>query len=61
MQFQLEAEMLSESLERLSSTLDPKSLDKKSNPEILLALEVQRCLSDVKVFVQHSKAHIRRK
>ncbi|KAF6722971.1 Envoplakin [Oryzias melastigma] len=38
-QFQLDAETLSHSLERLSSTLDPKSLRNKSNSEILLALE----------------------
>ncbi|KAM9346768.1 envoplakin [Symphorus nematophorus] len=37
--FQLEADTLSESLERLNSTLDPKSLANKSNPEVLLALE----------------------
>ncbi|KAK5619389.1 hypothetical protein CRENBAI_004552 [Crenichthys baileyi] len=37
--FQLDAETLSESLQRLNSTLDPKSLNSKSNPEILLALE----------------------
>lgn len=43
MQFQLDAETLSESLERLSSTLDPKSLANKSKPEVRLALEVQLC------------------
>ncbi|XP_034749774.1 envoplakin [Etheostoma cragini] len=37
--FQLDAETLSESLERLNSTMDPKSLDKKSNPQVLMALE----------------------
>ncbi|XP_042249882.1 envoplakin [Thunnus maccoyii] len=37
--FQLDAETLSESLERLKSTLDPKSLSAKSNPEVLMALE----------------------
>ncbi|XP_043956476.1 envoplakin isoform X2 [Gambusia affinis] len=37
--FQLDAETLAESLQKLSSTLDPKSLTNKSNPEILLALE----------------------
>ncbi|XP_049924927.1 envoplakin-like [Epinephelus moara] len=37
--FQLDAETLSESLDRLSSTMDPKSLAEKSNPEVLLALE----------------------
>lgn len=37
--FQLDAERLSESLERLSSTLDSKSMENKTNPEILLALE----------------------
>ncbi|XP_070837780.1 envoplakin [Chaetodon trifascialis] len=37
--FQLDAETLAESLERLTSTLDPKSLANKSNPEALLALE----------------------
>ncbi|KAM4530655.1 envoplakin-like [Odontesthes bonariensis] len=37
--FQLDAETLSESLERLTSTLDPKSQKNKSNPEVLLALE----------------------
>ncbi|XP_069557355.1 envoplakin [Brachyistius frenatus] len=37
--FQLDAEQLSDSLERLSSTLQPKSLSNKSNPEALLALE----------------------
>lgn len=41
MQFQVDAETLSESLERLNSTLDPKSLAGKSNPEVLLALEVR--------------------
>uniref|UniRef100_A0A671TZQ2 Envoplakin-like n=1 Tax=Sparus aurata TaxID=8175 RepID=A0A671TZQ2_SPAAU len=37
--FQVDAETLSESLERLNSTLDPKSLAGKSNSEVLLALE----------------------
>uniref|UniRef100_A0A7N6BLL2 Desmoplakin SH3 domain-containing protein n=1 Tax=Anabas testudineus TaxID=64144 RepID=A0A7N6BLL2_ANATE len=37
--FQLDAETLSDSLERLGSILDPKSLTKMSNPEVLLALE----------------------
>uniref|UniRef100_UPI001CD8A17C envoplakin-like n=1 Tax=Solea senegalensis TaxID=28829 RepID=UPI001CD8A17C len=37
--FQLDAETLSESLERLNSTLDPKSTANKSNHEILFALE----------------------
>ncbi|KAM7386381.1 hypothetical protein PAMA_009143 [Pampus argenteus] len=37
--FQLDAETMSESLERLRSTLDPKTLSAKSNPEVLLALE----------------------
>ncbi|MEQ2262327.1 hypothetical protein XENORESO_006806, partial [Xenotaenia resolanae] len=37
--FQLDADTLSESLQRLNSTLDPKSLNSKSNSEILLALE----------------------
>ncbi|KAM4717678.1 envoplakin-like isoform 2-T2 [Anableps anableps] len=37
--FQLEAETLSDSLQRLDSTLDPKSLTNKSNSEVLLALE----------------------
>lgn len=30
-------------MDRLSSTLDPKSLNKKSNQEVLIALEVQSC------------------
>ncbi|XP_008413685.1 envoplakin-like [Poecilia reticulata] len=37
--FQLDADRLAESLQKLNSTLDPKSLNNKSNPEILLALE----------------------
>ncbi|TKS91521.1 Envoplakin 210 kDa cornified envelope precursor protein p210 [Collichthys lucidus] len=37
--FQLDAETLSDSLERLSSTLDPKALSNKTNPEVVLALE----------------------
>ncbi|XP_032442993.1 envoplakin-like [Xiphophorus hellerii] len=37
--FQLDSDTLAESLQKLSSTLDPKSLTNKSNPEILLALE----------------------
>ncbi|XP_054891427.1 envoplakin-like [Poeciliopsis prolifica] len=37
--FQLDAETLAESLRKLSSTLDPKTLSNKSNPEILLVLE----------------------
>lgn len=49
MQFQLDAETLSHSLERLSSTLDPQSLSNKSNPEILLALEVRFRGEDVSI------------
>lgn len=41
MQFQLDAETLSDSLSRLNSTLDPLATANKSNPEVLLALEVQ--------------------
>lgn len=41
MQFQLDAETLSDSLSRLNSTLDPQAMANKSNPEVLLALEVQ--------------------
>ncbi|CAJ1075760.1 envoplakin [Xyrichtys novacula] len=37
--FQLEAETLSDSLKRLNTTLDPKSLANKSNPEALLMIE----------------------
>ncbi|XP_014329300.1 envoplakin-like [Xiphophorus maculatus] len=37
--FQLDSDTLAESLKKLTSTLDPKSLANKSNPEILLALE----------------------
>lgn len=40
MQFQLDAETLSDSLSRLNSTLDPQVMANKSNPEVLLALEV---------------------
>lgn len=40
-QYQLDAETLSESLTGLSSTLDPKALSKKSNTEIQLQLEVR--------------------
>ena len=55
LQFQLDAETLSESLERLKSTLDPKSLSAKSNPEVLMALEVQ-VLSDDMVAMQLYKS-----
>ncbi|XP_026989403.1 envoplakin a [Tachysurus fulvidraco] len=46
--YQLDAETLSESLTGLSSTLDPKTLSKKSNTEVQLQLEaeerpLQRC------------------
>ncbi|XP_056263419.1 envoplakin-like [Pseudoliparis swirei] len=37
--FQLDAEMLSESLERLNSCMHPKALAEKSNTQVLLALE----------------------
>ncbi|XP_031726665.1 envoplakin-like [Anarrhichthys ocellatus] len=37
--FQLDAETLSESLERINSVMDPKSLGNKSNPQVLMALE----------------------
>ncbi|XP_038845213.1 envoplakin-like [Salvelinus namaycush] len=37
--YQLDVETLSESMKRLNSNLDPKSLDNKNNPEILLQLE----------------------
>lgn len=40
LQFQLDAETLSESLERLNYTLDPKALANKSAPEVLMQLEV---------------------
>ena len=41
MQFQLDAETLSVSLDRLRTTVDPKSVSSKSNSEVLLDLEVQ--------------------
>lgn len=41
LQFQLDAETLAESLKRLRSNLDPSVLSNKSNPEILMILEVQ--------------------
>ncbi|XP_054464216.1 envoplakin [Anoplopoma fimbria] len=37
--FQLDAETLTESMERLNSSMDPKSLADKSNPQVLMALE----------------------
>ncbi|CDQ70725.1 unnamed protein product [Oncorhynchus mykiss] len=37
--YQLDVETLSESMKRLNSNLDPKSLNNKKNPEILLQLE----------------------
>uniref|UniRef100_A0A8L0DQK7 Desmoplakin SH3 domain-containing protein n=1 Tax=Oncorhynchus mykiss TaxID=8022 RepID=A0A8L0DQK7_ONCMY len=37
--YQLDVETLSESMKRLNSNLDPKSLNNKNNPEILLQLE----------------------
>lgn len=37
--FQLDADQLSDSLERLNSTMDPRSVANKSNPEVLLTLE----------------------
>ncbi|XP_068193776.1 envoplakin [Antennarius striatus] len=37
--FQVDAERLSESLQRLSANIDPKSLAGRSNPEVLLMLE----------------------
>lgn len=37
--YQLDTETLSESIKRVSSSLDPKSLENKSSPEILLTLE----------------------
>lgn len=40
-QFQLDAEMLSDSLNRLKANLDQRSLNSKSNSEVLLELEVQ--------------------
>lgn len=46
LQFQLDADTLSESLEKLNSTLDPKSLTNRSNPETLLALEVRHCFQN---------------
>lgn len=40
-QYQLEAEQLSENLTKLNNSLDPKSLNKMSNSEKVLQLEVQ--------------------
>uniref|UniRef100_A0A8C8IL94 Envoplakin n=1 Tax=Oncorhynchus tshawytscha TaxID=74940 RepID=A0A8C8IL94_ONCTS len=37
--YQLDVETVSESMKRLNSNLDPKSLNNKNNPEILLQLE----------------------
>ncbi|XP_063052355.1 envoplakin a isoform X2 [Engraulis encrasicolus] len=39
--YQLDADTLSESLTRLSSSLDPKALSSMSNPEILLQLQAE--------------------
>ncbi|XP_062402338.1 envoplakin a [Sardina pilchardus] len=39
--YQLDADTLSESLTRLGSTLDPKALSGKTNPEILLQLQAE--------------------
>uniref|UniRef100_A0A3Q3GGX3 Envoplakin-like n=1 Tax=Labrus bergylta TaxID=56723 RepID=A0A3Q3GGX3_9LABR len=39
--FQLDAETLSDSLQRLNTSLDPKSLANKSNAEALIVIEVQ--------------------
>lgn len=44
MQFQLDAEMLSDSLKTLNSNLQPQSLAGMSNPEALLQLEVKQFL-----------------
>lgn len=40
-QFQLEAEMLSDSLNKLKVNQDQRSLNSKSNSEVLLEIEVQ--------------------
>lgn len=58
LQYQLDVETLSESMKRLNSNLDPKSLNNKNNPEILLQLEVRFGLFFVSKFsrfydVQH--------
>ncbi|XP_041958967.1 envoplakin a isoform X1 [Alosa sapidissima] len=39
--YQLDADTLSESLTKLGSTLDPKALNSKTNPEILLQLQAE--------------------
>ena len=40
LQYQMDTEQLSETLTKLNSSLDPKSVSKKSNSETLLQLEV---------------------
>lgn len=44
-QYQYDSEQLSESLTKLNSTLDPKTLSKKSKTEKLLQLEVRPATS----------------
>lgn len=41
----METEQLSETLNKLNNTLDPKSIKKKSNSETLLQLEVEGNIS----------------
>uniref|UniRef100_A0A3Q3WJ87 Uncharacterized protein n=1 Tax=Mola mola TaxID=94237 RepID=A0A3Q3WJ87_MOLML len=53
--FQLDAETLSDSLKRLNSTLDPKSLANKSNPEVLLVLERLAALRELSTNVMPLK------
>lgn len=45
-QFQMEAEQLSETLHKLNSSLDPKSVSQKNNSETLLQLEVRSNFSN---------------
>ncbi|MEQ2301636.1 hypothetical protein AMECASPLE_038140, partial [Ameca splendens] len=44
--YQMDTEQLSETLTQLNSTLDPKSVGKKSNSETLLQLEVREKQED---------------
>lgn len=39
-QYQIDTELLSETLSKLNNTLEPKAAGQKSNPEMLLQLEV---------------------
>lgn len=59
LQYQMNTDQLSETLTKLNNNLDPKSLNAKSNPEVLLQLKVLKSIVIIRAVVLQAHAPCR--